>query len=223
MNDHERRKLHRDHEAELEWIDIDWGRIARALAFYQARGYKKIEVPWLVEPRYREITYPHVNAFQTSKGDLVGSAEQSFLQLAFEDKIQIKDYHWNKGVEAAGRYVAVTPCFRDHQPEDELHQLYFMKVELFEPIFRTLPTDDFKPVRLLQDAGEFFASEGALPESEVTDEGIDWTVGGIEVGSYGYRRHEGFGWLYGTGLAEPRFSQALRQQSKHLARKFGNT
>jgi len=208
------------YKEEIEWLEIDYGRIARALEFYQALGYKKVEVPWIVEPKYREITYPHVNSFQTPHGDIVGSAEQSFLKLAFETKIQIKNYFWNQGDQPAGRYVAVTPCFRDNQPEDKLHQKYFMKVELFEPIFYGTSYKDLKPVKLFYDAGQFFASEGALPEREATDEGIDWTVGGVEVGSYGYRTHEGFGWLYGTGLAEPRFSQALTLQKQHMADKF---
>lgn len=220
------RRREKDHEEELAWLEIDYGRIARALEFYQARGYKKIEVPWLVDPKYREITYPHVNAFQTPHGDLVGSAEQSFLKLALEAKIQIKNYHWNggahPGVHPAGRYVAVTPCFRDHQPKDKLHQLYFMKVELFEPVFYGNSYKNLQPVRLFYDAGLFFASEGALPEKEETDECTDWTVGGIEVGSYGYRTYEGFGWLYGTGLAEPRFSQALKLQEKHFKNGFDN-
>lgn len=226
LRDQERRELHRNHEEHFQWLNIDWGRIARAIAFYENLGYKKIDVPWLVDPVYRELTYPHENAFQTPKGDLVGSAEQSFLKLAFEGKIQTKNYLWgsrpNEKKEPAGRYVACTPCFRDHQPEDDLHQLYFMKVELFEPIFygAKFGYEDFKPTKLFLDAGKFFASEGAIPESEQTDEGIDWTVGGIEVGSYGLRAYDGFSWLYGTGLAEPRFSQALKQQDKHLAKRI---
>jgi len=223
LRDQERREIHRAHEKEMAWLDIDWSRIARAVEFYESLGYKKVEVPWLVEPVYRELTYPHKNAFQTSKGDLVGSAEQSFLQLAFKDKIQVKTYMWgqrpNERLDYAGRYVAVTPCFRDSQPVDALHQPYFMKVELFEPIWDGAEcyTRDKKPAQLFHDAGQFFASEGALPQSEETDEGIDWTVGGIEVGSYGLRVYDDFGWLFGTGLAEPRFSQALKQQRRHLA------
>lgn len=226
LRDYDRAKIHKAYEKELEWIDIDWSRIARAVEFYQSLGYKKIEVPWIVEPVFRKVTYPHDNAFETAKGDIIGSAEQAFLQLAFEDKIQTKNYHGGgygsqKKVRAAGRYVAVTPCFRDNQPEDELHQLYFMKVELFEPVFygAEVYTRGIKPSKLFLDAGKFFASEGAIPESEETDEGIDWTLGGIEIGSYGFRVFERFGWLYGTGLAEPRFSQALRQQDKHLCKK----
>lgn len=208
---HDSRKRREEFTKESDWLAIDWARLARAVAFYEQRGYEKIEAPWLVEPQYREITYPHLNAFQTQHGDIVGSAEQSFLQLAFEGKISIK---------MGSKYVAITPCFRDHQPNDPLHQLYFMKVELFQPIKWGNSYPDLQPVEMLFDSGQFFASEGALPEKEETDEGIDWTVGGIEVGSYGYRVHDGFGWLYGTGLAEPRFSQALRNQRQHLAEKL---
>jgi hypothetical protein len=42
-----------------------------------------------------------------------------------------------------------------------------------------------------------------------TDEGYDININGIEVGSYGFREIGDFMWVYGTGLAEPRFSQAV--------------
>lgn len=42
---------------------------------------------------------------------------------------------------------------------------------------------------------------------EETAEGIDISLSGTEIGSYGFRKDkEGFTWSYGTGLAEPRFS-----------------
>ena len=43
-----------------------------------------------------------------------------------------------------------------------------------------------------------------------TDEGYDIVLNGIEVGSYGIRQHENLRWIYGTGIAEPRFSTALK-------------
>jgi hypothetical protein len=32
----------------------------------------------------------------------------------------------------------------------------------------------------------------------------------IEIGSYGMREYENFKWIYGTGMAEPRFSKARK-------------
>ena len=42
-----------------------------------------------------------------------------------------------------------------------------------------------------------------------TKEGYDLMINGIEVGSYGLRMGNGYEWVYGTGLAEPRFSVAI--------------
>ena len=43
-----------------------------------------------------------------------------------------------------------------------------------------------------------------------TPEGYDIELYGIEIGSYGIRRVRGFSWIYGTMLAEPRFSEAYK-------------
>lgn len=45
-----------------------------------------------------------------------------------------------------------------------------------------------------------------------TEIGLDLELGGIELGSYGYREHNDLKWTYATGLAEPRFSQAVALQ-----------
>jgi hypothetical protein len=44
-----------------------------------------------------------------------------------------------------------------------------------------------------------------------TDIGWDLTLGGEEIGSYGYRTFEGHQWVYGTGLAEPRFTTLVKR------------
>lgn len=201
-----------------ENLTIDWARIGRAIDFYKSLGYQYIEAPWIVEEQYRKITYPHQIAFATDYGDLVGSAEQSFIALHFENRKRNRHTFTGRVGQTAARFVACTPCFRDHQPNDRYHMPYFMKVELFE-----LETE--KPGDMFHDAGRFFASEGALPEMVKTEEGMDWFVGGIEVGSYGQRSvkdHDGIlqTWNYATGLAEPRFSQALKQQRVYLNDKF---
>jgi hypothetical protein len=64
-------------------------------------------------------------------------------------------------------------------------------------------------------AREFFLTVGGADAAArrlvTTEDGLDVEIGGIEVGSYGTRLHEGFSWNYGTGLAEPRFSSALEE------------
>lgn len=179
---------------------ISWDRISRAVDFYVENGFRYIEVPWIVEDRYVKATYPkdcpEEHAFQTKLGTIIGSAEQSFIALAS-----------NGTIEKEGKVlVAVTPCFRDYQPDDRYHQPYFMKVELFSS-YKHLTAAD-----LMCYAGKFFAKEGAIIEKRQTETGLDWDIDGLEIGSYGTRRFGDLVWSYGTGLAEPRFSQALRQQ-----------
>lgn len=208
-------------------IEINWSRIGRAIEFYKAKGYHYIEVPWIVEQKYREITYPFQIAFTTKYGDLVGSAEQSFLAMHFE-LLHGKD-KWSPFVSLPGKsekFVACTPCFRDHQPDDLYHMPYFMKVELFE--LASCPygnMNNAKPEDLFYDAGQFFISEGAAPSLVKTEEGVDWFVAGIEVGSYGQRKITDENkinhcWNYATGLAEPRFSQALAEQEAYIKHNF---
>jgi hypothetical protein len=48
-------------------------------------------------------------------------------------------------------------------------------------------------------------------EERSTSEGIDLYLNGIEVGSYGIRKHNSYQWVYGTGLALPRFDKALNK------------
>lgn len=182
------------------WNRIDWSRIGRAVDFYTSRGFQYVEVPWIVDDEHVKVTYPKdiplTHAFQTKLGTIVGSAEQSFIHLA------------DKGVIGEDQLlVTVTPCFRDYQPDDHTHRTYFMKVELFSS------KKKFRADKLMIVAGEFFAKEGMILQSKKTKIGLDWEMNEIEVGSYGNRKWKDISWSYGTGLAEPRFSQALRRQS----------
>ncbi len=214
---------------ERKWLEINWARIGRAIDFYKSLGYRYVEVPWIVEEKYRKITYPEQITFATSYGDLVGSAEQSFIALHFEtkEKYKVSMFEFDKHHQPSTyKFVACTPCFRDHQPNDRCHMPYFMKVELFELVSDTSQNImSTKPDCMFYDAAKFFATEGAMPELVKTDEGVDWFVGGIEIGSYGQRKFKdkfGFAhtWNYATGLAEPRFSQALTQQEQHIKSGF---
>lgn len=182
------------------WNQIDWERISRAVSFYRSKDYEYVEVPWYVDEKFTRVTYPHMHAFKTKYGDLVGSAEQSFLALSAQGKLCNNR-----------RYVACTPCFRDHQPDDKFHNSHFMKVELYIPGARHRKVLH----NLIEDAFEFF-SEEAAPELVRTEEGWDIEVSGIEVGSYGIRVVHDHVWVYGTGLAEPRFSQASSLWRSHL-------
>jgi len=174
---------------------IDWWLIGEAVSHYKREGFKYIEVPWFVSDAAVRVTMPPGRmGHRTQDGPLVGSAEQSFIQLMMN------------GTLPPGKYVAATPCFRDDEV-DELHQRYFMKVELIQ----VCGSQDLKVENQLHEmvkqALGFFQSwyEGDYRIVK-TDQELDIELNGIEIGSYGYREHEQFRWFFGTGLAEPRFT-----------------
>lgn len=181
---------------------IDWWLIGEAVSHYTAAGLKYIEAPWFVSDAAVMVTMPPGRkGHRTQDGPLVGSAEQSFIQLMMN------------GTLPPGKYVAATPCFRDDEV-DELHHRYFMKVELIqvcEP--RDLGFEiKIQLHKVVKQALEFFQQHHAGDYQVVeTEQGFDIELNGIEIGSYGYREHEQFRWVYGTGLAEPRFSTAARK------------
>lgn len=178
---------------------IEYGLIGEAIEFFRAENYGAIEAPWAVSEESVGITCPNpqFTARVEGLGSLVGSAEQSFLHLDLAGKL------------GKGQFFAVTPCFRLGDVEDDLHFPCFMKVELYD---NTGEQGAWKA--LLADAWELAirlgAPEAALAQ-EATEDGRDITLGGIEIGSFGRRARPDLGldWQYGTGLALPRFTQAL--------------
>lgn len=181
--------------------EIDWVLLGRAIEFYKSKGYEYVEAPWAVPDDIVEITAPHESwriGGRMAQGTLVGSAEQSFLYLDSLGKLP------------PGRYVACSPCFRPAEDIDDLHAPYFMKIELYSTLD---PASPLNQMLLLSHAGQF--NHMVLGDSEVeniravkTADGIDIELNGIEIGSYGVRKHGALTWGYGTGLALPRFTQA---------------
>lgn len=177
---------------------IDWALLGQAVEFYKSKGYEYVEAPWAVSRAAVDVTCPNpaYAAEVDGLGCLVGSAEQSFLQLDLAGKLP------------KGRYVALTPCFRLGDNGDALHHPYFMKVELYANV-----QNEMAFIHMMSHAGIFLRSvlgeEGVKQVNGVkTEEGYDIELNGIEIGSYGIRGHGEHHWTYGTGLAEPRFSQA---------------
>lgn len=189
---------------------IDYALLGRAVEEYQKRGYIYKEVPWLVpEAAIRATLPPQFPAYvagprfdhRDHEGNwigatdafeeahyLVGSAEQSFLAMNLPP----------------GAYLGVTPCFRHEPVKDIFYQTGFMKAELF------VNRDDATVDRVLHDAREVVAVlSGQDPDIVATDIGFDLELAGVEIGSYGERITDQHGrWVYGTGLALPRFSVA---------------
>lgn len=185
---------------------IRWQYLSRAFIYYSFI-YKPIEVPWIVSEKAIRATFsPEKIPFETSGGYLVGSAEQSFIELVLNGDLK------------CGKYMACSPCFRDDKI-DNLHKKTFMKVELFHR-FKSRQSDiniENHISNMIKNAQCCMRTLNAKLDFEniktiKTDQGFDLEINGIEVGSYGYREFEDIYWVYGTGLAEPRFSTALKEK-----------
>lgn len=188
---------------------IDYTLLGKAQEFYSKKGYHQIDIPpWaskeIIEITIPPIKYPDLMYRLDNTGKyLTGSAEQGFLYLVA------------KGLLHPGKYFSITPCFR-YEPQDFSHRKCFMKCELFH----LEPREKCALGLLKLDAEQFFKSltDDTLVTVGSDDEPrecdivghVDILLNGLEIGSYGTRRHKGFTWIYGTGLAEPRFSLANR-------------
>lgn len=186
---------------------IDYALLGRAHSHYEDMGFKYVEAPWVVDEEFIRATLPAefesleigvdygdvgLGAYYGTGGNLVGSAEQSLLSMALPE----------------GRHFAITPCFRIEPVKSLFYQEMFMKLELFDN--RPEGTVD----EMIGEAYAYFREEipaklDAALKRVVTPIGLDIELAGTEIGSYGERSHHDYGrWVYGTGLALPRFSVA---------------
>lgn len=172
---------------------ISWRLLSEGMAYYQKQDFTYKEVPWLAPTEIMQITFPGDYRFKTPLGDPVASGEQSFLYLDKEGELP------------KGRYMTITPCFRD-EPEDKYHQRQFMKLELYI-------TDQVNETSLhdvINSCQEFFTKyvwKWPIEKVAQPDGSIDLMCNNIELGSYGIREHGDLKWIYATGIAEPRLSQ----------------
>lgn len=182
-----------------------WKRLSAAIGFYTVHGFELLDVPWTVNSVYSSMTKPPGrNDFWLKDKVLVASAEQSFVQLYDKKKLDPNKF-----------YCAITPCFRDEPVLDDLHQLYFMKVELFK-IFQS-STDFFK---VLETAKIFFSqfvkcrdiTMDLANETVIEHRDIVTAKHQIELGSYMIHDKKGMKWCCGTGLAEPRLTKAIKKE-----------
>lgn len=182
-------------------VPINWSLLTDALAHYKSHGYHEVFVPWLVTPEATKVTFPdrdpvfakNNGGYETCYGDLIGSAEQSFIQMQLNGELP------------PGRYVTLSPCFRIEPEYDHLHYPYFAKTELYI-------TDDPSPAHLdkiIDEALTYFktlACQNTRFTVLKTRLGYDINANDIEIGSYNRIEYNGVTWLCGTAMAEPRFS-----------------
>lgn len=178
---------------------INYDFLHKAEEFYKLNDFKLIEVPWLVNSEINEITKPKESkpftVVELNK-QLVASAEQSFLQLVYDNKL------------TSGKFQATSPCFRDEVVTNKNRQ-YFMKNEL---IILNPNENDLK--NTIHICFKFFKTivpnlnNLTIVETEI---GYDIEYNNIEIGSYGIRQTDKIKWLYATGCAEPRLSYSINK------------
>jgi len=203
---------------------ISYEYLGKAASFYQKLGYQRIEVPWWATADIVNLTKPAgAKNYEIQSNDkcLVASGEQAFLYLA------------NKGQLPAGKYQTVTPCFRN-ESYDSYHSKQFMKLELIELMeYGTTRWTSNNMVReIAERARDVFIHlikehDTSLDESRIKVVSVDnpdpiaisdqldvvFSLNNkqVELGSYGMRQVSFATWVFGTGLAEPRFSKAITE------------
>lgn len=171
--------------------------ILEAIEYYTKLGYQLIDVPQCVDFEVSQHTKPEgvPELFHRGMKVYVASAEQSFIQLHKEGKLP------------KGKFMALTPCYRQEAFLDDTHYSMFLKLELIE----LLSMDSYP---MMHDCLGFFKPRTKQETYfEVTEEGectYDIICDDVEIGSYGVRYMlDGTLYVYGTGIAEPRFSSLV--------------
>lgn len=178
---------------------LQLAKISHAHVVAMSLGFTPIDVPWIVSEPSLAVTFSGLplmtNGRDEHKGGLIGSGEQGFLEI------------WDK-LSPDTKYVTTTPCFRVEQEyKPGIVEPWFLKTELIW----VKPANPDQAVSLLLKSARRIMGCWARNLTETkTAEGVDLYLAGHEVGSYGYRSIGGRSWAYGTGLAEPRFTTALR-------------
>lgn len=177
-----------------------WQNLARMGEHYTRLGFQDLPQPWVASHRAIHATLP-TGAASTTLNDgqiLVGSAEQAFIDCMLAGRMR------------PGRWQATTPCFRREPVFDALHHPYFMKLELIDYMPESAEAALESMVRQVSCALDNLLPIGGVAiQTEKTEIGWDLTLRGQEIGSYGIREHAGHQWVYGTGIAEPRFTTLL--------------
>jgi hypothetical protein len=211
---------------------IDYSVLADSQYFYEQAGYRTIEVPWRVSEEMIKVTRPpYVTQtdyrIEGTNKALIASGEQGFIYLM------------NKGFLPPGKYQTITPCFRNEQ-YDFTHSKQFMKLELIIVLERdasVVMADVFNIADLARRnmIARDSSIDNRLTISNVStddplmmphtnqvdlfcntglneDGGHEW----IELGSYGARTAQFGSWIYGTGVAEPRFSKTCELVQRRM-------
>lgn len=167
--------------------------------------FKDKAVPALVGPEVMKHTCPEgardFRIYGPGGDSVVASAEQSFLQLEKDGELE------------PGSWMALTPCFRDEEEVEEIRLPVFLKLELIRLSDEMNYYTATEALWLAKKLQKFFKEFYGLPtEIQKTGDGWDVMYQDLELGSFGVRHTlNDKSYIYGTGLAEPRASIALRR------------
>lgn len=210
---------------------INYQLIGFANNWYENNSFEQVEVPWMLPQEYNNLTKPiekedcsfvlQNDIFKDNPQELIGSAEQGFIYLMLNNLL----------IEGKN-YFSMSPCFREEEHFSKYHLPYFFKCELFSYVSIEMSPKDIKKHLLyfIECAKELYKkyinqlikkNESLTVKLEIlntqknNDElSYDININDIEVGSYGIRKilfnNKSYYIIYGTGLAEPRFSLAIK-------------
>jgi len=187
-------------------------RLGQVMQLWEERGAQVVTLPWMASASAMNATRPPERAvdsdISTPFGFLVASGEQAFLDL------------WTSAWKTGQMRIGWTPCFR-HEPQfDATHHYCFCKAEVFVPVTAQTAQQEVDRVRLL--ALEILqqlldrSHQSAELKCVQTEQGYDIECNGVEVGSYGARHHHNNWYVFGTALAEPRWSTAVAKTASAL-------
>lgn len=189
-------------------IKANYSLLSDAINHYESYNYLNISVPFLVskEAYYstkteNKVSFPDIHVPVWGDKYLVASGEQSFVEFLLEGRI-------------LNKACCITPCFRTEGGNyTPYHQSQFMKVELIN----TSDTSISSLMTMIHLAMSFFEKylEVKIIETEPNTYDIVEKYDNLELGSYGIRQYKHLSWVYGTGVAEPRLSQAMAIQQRY--------
>jgi len=189
---------------------IEYQLLAHAIETYKKQGFVQVEVPWIVSVDAKRVTYNGSTPYELiTDQSLVGSAEQSFVQIIMSDE----------GLIPNTKFMSVSPCFRHEERPDFYHSNQFVKLELFVympkddlfSLWHHVYREDLVPSNL-KNVITFVNTSKLISDSSI-EAAYDLEINHIEVGSAYVRSftHKGVSHRYfcATGLALPRFPQVI--------------
>lgn len=189
---------------------IEYQILAHAIEIYKKQGFIQVEVPWIVSVDAKRITHNGPTPYELiTDQSLVGSAEQSFVQLIMSEE----------NLSPNTKFMSVSPCFRYEPHVDFYHSNQFIKLELFVympkddlfSLWHHVYREDLVPSNLKNSIT--FVNTSKLTSDPSIEAAYDLEINNIEVGSAYVRSftHKGMSHRYfcATGLALPRFSQVI--------------